>query len=90
MEPQISSYNSYNYLLAVYTYSYTSHYILCLISSYLANYVHLVGLIDMRHLPDGDYKWICHAIDHLSKFNFAFPIETKDAELVASVFEAYM
>ena len=44
----------------------------------------------MRHLPDGDYKWICHAIDHWSKFNFAFPIETKEAESVASVFETYI
>ena len=41
-------------------------------------------MIDIRHLPDGDYKWICHTIDHWSKFNFAFPIETKEAESVAS------
>ena len=44
----------------------------------------------MRHLPDGEYKWIRHAIDHWSKFNFAFPIETKEAESVASVFETYI
>jgi len=44
----------------------------------------------MRHLLDGDYKWICHAIDHWSKFNFAFPIETKEGESVASVFETYI
>ena len=44
----------------------------------------------MRHLPDGKYKWICHAIDHWSKFNFAFPIETKEAESVSSVFETYI
>ena len=46
-----------------------------------------VDLIDMKHLPDGDNKWTCHVIDHRSKFNFAFPIETKEAESVASVFE---
>ena len=34
-------------------------------------------MTDMRRSPDGDYKWICHVIDHWSKFNFAFPIETK-------------
>ena len=44
----------------------------------------------MKHLPDGEYKWICHAIDHWSRFNFAFPIETKEAELVASVFKTYI
>ena len=44
----------------------------------------------MRHLPDGEFKWICHAIDHWSKFNFAFPIETKEAESVATVFESYI
>ena len=38
----------------------------------------------MRHLPDGDYKWILHAIDHWSKFNFAFPLKSKDAESVAA------
>ena len=48
-----------------------------------------VDLIDMRRLPDCDYKWICHVIDHWSKFNFAFPIETKEAESVALVFETY-
>ena len=46
-----------------------------------------VDFIDMRRLPDGDYKWICHAIDHWSKFNLAIPIETKEAESVVSVFE---
>ena len=47
-------------------------------------------MIDMRHLPDGDYKWICHAIDHRSKFNLAIRIETKEAESVVSVFETYI
>ena len=32
----------------------------------------------MRHLPDRDFKWILHAIDHWSKFNFAFPLKSKD------------
>lgn len=37
----------------------------------------------MRHLPDEDYKWIAHAIDHWSKFQFAYPLVRKTAEEVA-------
>ena len=44
----------------------------------------------MRHLPDGDYKWILHAIDHWSKFNFAFPLQSKEAESVAAIFRTYI
>lgn len=42
-----------------------------------------IDLIDMRHLPDGCYKWIAHAVDHWSKFNFAYPLVRKTAEEVA-------
>ena len=38
-----------------------------------------IDLIDMRHLPDGNYKWILHCVDHWSKFNFAYPLESKHA-----------
>ena len=44
----------------------------------------------MRHLPDGDYKWILHAIDHWSKFNFAFPLKSKDAESVAAKLKSFI
>ena len=27
-----------------------------------------IDLIDMRHIPDGRFKWICHIKDHFSKF----------------------
>ena len=37
----------------------------------------------MRHLPDGEYHWILHCIDHWSKFNFAYPIPSKHAKCVA-------
>lgn len=30
-----------------------------------------VDCIDMRSVPDGEYKWIVHGVDHLSKFHFA-------------------
>jgi len=41
-------------------------------------------------LPDGDYMWICHVIDHWSKFNFAFSIEKREAESMASVCVTYI
>ena len=44
----------------------------------------------MRHLPDGEYKWILHAIDHWTKFNFAFPLQSKEAESVAEIFRTYI
>lgn len=44
----------------------------------------------MRHLPDGEYKWILHAIDHWTKFNFAFPLQSKEAESVAAIFRTYI
>ena len=37
----------------------------------------------MRHLPDQSYKWIAHAIDHWSKFQFAYPLARKTADEVA-------
>ena len=39
----------------------------------------------MRHLPDGDYHWIFHAVDHWSKFHFAYPLVNKTAVEVAFV-----
>ncbi|KAL5516751.1 hypothetical protein EMCRGX_G002158 [Ephydatia muelleri] len=44
----------------------------------------------MRHLPDGDFKWILHIIDHWSKFNLAFPLINKGAHNVAEVLEKYV
>ncbi|KAL5509343.1 hypothetical protein EMCRGX_G004698 [Ephydatia muelleri] len=49
-----------------------------------------IDLIDMRHLPDGDFKWILHIIDHWSKFNLAFPLINKGAHNVAEVLEKYV
>ena len=39
----------------------------------------------MRHLPDGDYHWIFHAVDNWSKFHFAYPLVNKTAVEVAFV-----
>ena len=44
----------------------------------------------MRHLPDGQYKWILHAIDHWMKFNFAFPLQSKEADSVVAIFLTYI
>ena len=37
-------------------------------------------LIDMRHEPSGQYKWILHIKDHLSKYTQLYPLKTKHAE----------
>jgi len=47
-----------------------------------------IDLIDMRHLPDQDFKWILHIVDHWSKFNLAFPLVNKGAHDVAEAFTA--
>ena len=39
--------------------------------------------IDMRHRPDGIYKWIGHYMDHWSKFHIIFPLSRKSAAEVA-------
>jgi hypothetical protein len=42
-----------------------------------------IELIDMRCSPDGTFKWILHVKDHSSKFSWAYPLESEDAESVA-------
>ncbi|CAF3273316.1 unnamed protein product [Rotaria socialis] len=42
-----------------------------------------MDLIDMRSRPDGKFKWILHVKDHFTKFSWAYPLETKEAEPVA-------
>lgn len=49
-----------------------------------------IDLIDMRHLPDGSFKWIAHAVDHWSKFNFAYPLFSKTAEEVAEGMQSFI
>ena len=44
----------------------------------------------MRHLPDGKNNWIFHAVDHWSKFNFAYGIPRKRAVDVASVLNIHI
>lgn len=42
-----------------------------------------IDLIDMRHRPDGIYKWIGHFMDHWSKFHVLFALSRKTAAEVA-------
>ena len=44
-----------------------------------------IDLIDMRHLPHGNNKWILHCVDHWSKFNFAYALDAKTASNVAGI-----
>lgn len=42
-----------------------------------------IDLIDMRHRPDGTFKWIGHYMDHWAKFHVLFPQMRKSAAEVA-------
>ncbi|CAF1267189.1 unnamed protein product [Rotaria sordida] len=42
-----------------------------------------MDLIDMRCRPDDKFKWILHVKDHFSRFSWAYPLESKEPELVA-------
>ena len=44
----------------------------------------------MRHLPDGEYSWILHGVDHWSKLHFAYLLVHKSALDVAVVLEKYI
>ena len=44
----------------------------------------------MRHLPDREFKWILHLVDHWSKFNLAFPLQCKSANDVASALQKWV
>ena len=49
-----------------------------------------IDLIDMRHLPHGENKWILHCIDHWSKFNFAYALPRKSAVNVAAALNSHL
>ena len=42
-----------------------------------------IDLIDLRKLPDGDFKYIGHTVDHFTKYHILFPLKTKEAAEVA-------
>ena len=38
----------------------------------------------MQSKPDAQYRYICHAVDHFSKFHVIFPLVSKEARVVAN------
>jgi hypothetical protein len=44
-----------------------------------------IDLIDFRHEPDGEYKWILQIKDHFSTFISLFPLKSQRPEEVAAV-----
>ena len=46
-----------------------------------------IDLIDMRHTPDGEFHYIGHFTDHMSKFHILFPLKSKSAFEVARLIE---
>ena len=42
-----------------------------------------IDLIDMRHEPSGQFKWILHIKDRFSKYTQLYPLKSKHAEAVA-------
>ena len=42
-----------------------------------------IDLVDFQSLPDGEYKWILNAQDHLTKFSHLRPLRAKSAKEVA-------
>ncbi|KFY03974.1 hypothetical protein V490_00036 [Pseudogymnoascus sp. VKM F-3557] len=49
-----------------------------------------IDLIDMRHEPSGQYKWILHIKDHFSKYTQLYPLKSKHAEPIADCFAQFI
>jgi hypothetical protein len=49
-----------------------------------------IDLIDMRHEPSGQYKWILHIKDHFSKYTQLYPLKSKHAEPIAEAFAIFI
>jgi transposase InsO family protein len=49
-----------------------------------------VDLIDMRHEPSGQYKWILHVKDHFSKYTQLYTLKSKHAEPIAEAFAQFI
>ncbi|CAG8684847.1 17182_t:CDS:2, partial [Funneliformis caledonium] len=43
------------------------------------DYLFCIDLIDLSYDADGDYKYICHARDHFTRFSWAKPLTSKRA-----------
>jgi hypothetical protein len=49
-----------------------------------------IDLIDMRHEPSGQYKWILHIKDHFSKYTQLYPLKSKHAGPIADCFAQFI
>ena len=49
-----------------------------------------IDLIDMQTKSDGAYRYICHTVDHFSKFHVIFPLPSKNATVVAKEFKRHV
>ena len=49
-----------------------------------------IDLIDMRHTPDGHYKWILQNKDHFSKYTCLFALRSKEASEVANALAIFL
>ena len=49
-----------------------------------------IDLIDMRHTPDGRFKWICHIKDHFSKFSALYACKSKQASEITDCVANFM
>ena len=49
-----------------------------------------IDIIDMRHIPDGRFKWMCHIKDHFSKFPALYACKSKSASEIADCVSNYM
>jgi hypothetical protein len=47
-------------------------------------------LIDMRHEPSGQFKWILHIKDHFSKYTQLYALKSKHSEPIADAFAQFI
>ena len=41
-------------------------------------------MIDFTNDPDGEFNWICHAVDHFTQYHILFPMKSKETKEVAT------
>jgi len=49
-----------------------------------------IDLVDFRHEPHGQYKWVLHIMDHFSKWTSLFALKSKSAAKVADALAMFI
>ncbi|RFU28490.1 hypothetical protein B7463_g7831, partial [Scytalidium lignicola] len=49
-----------------------------------------VDLIDMRHEPSGQYKWIMHIKDHFTKYSQLYALKSKESKPISEAFAQFI